>query len=1169
MDCNKALTIDDTNIKGLFRRATCLVNISTTLFSSNKTESLKYLDLALEDLKKSLYIDNNNKPVKELLSKAILLKNEFTDKCQLNSLPSEMLKYIISNIKNEQDLTRINLEEFHNKWLEFYKHILSNGAHDIIINNSCCQNLIYILERFTYISSDFVNSQSDSENNKLYHYIIFSSWNILSQLLEDNDTITCEDYPNANDNYSLILQLNKLNFNSNNKDLIKFKSLIRMNNNIINFPKIKDFIYHFNSIIQKFELKNINPIQILDSIFNVLMCTFDDCDSNHNHLIHVNLLTCIINHHITNTYNDDQSSSNNAKITLLPSNTRRLFLLTLRNLSIIFQQRKSKGTKIEALNYNTEIENLIKSLLSLSFQLFKSILFHHEESNPDYKLLQGCEFILIIIFSLLSENETTDNSNANVNSISNNLIVSKYLLNSLTQDHQDNWIAFDFVHFINGLMGLKILHYSNRNVLKGIILNHPQILHCILLIVLTNYQEYNSILIHSNKNSLNFSEHSFNTIIKPCCIEIVSLLMEYKEIRSSLVKDDNTIVLIYNICKNIILSNLMKTNKNDIILNELSSCCRLLNGISKTTMENNNILDLFINQLDVLSLLESIWTIFQKISNAQSDNNSHGGGELWSSCIQNSFEIFTILSMHKSFKSKLLNYKMKNNITSNNQNPIMNENNNTETLFILNLLNLPEIYNFKKNYKYFSNTFLYLYVSFIQNLITSNHSDPSSSESQTINNCNNDEFKSIYFLKRQRCYNQFNTENQYDFDQSQMEQLELMYKQLPEYTRNERNGKYDRGDEALSDTFRKLIVERSNITNFMYIILEKIIINSSKKSTSSLPLVINIANNIVDLIVNTENLNQENSKEIISYRGKIIQNGGLKCLLDSITIIENELETFNCQPNHIFLMNKKYLIDRSREYKQAISKLLIYISPNLISYKLLVECAIKIQTLLEDDHELLQYESALAITNILSKSLDKISQDSSENDSISIRIYNNGLGWSLLKNLCFTDNNLLRAAGLEGLCNFCNKDYVVSKHFISSKSNGIEDLKLFAAFSLEEDKRIQIAALGALAMLSSYSDVTRIILDNWNDIGTRLINAAEDLYNDNNQCKNCNDFEIKERIIFCLNNFSLYISSQNNNHKYTSNDGDCGNINNSLKINKNPTFSNIHKIIQDCILYLE
>ncbi|POM83916.1 hypothetical protein CmeUKMEL1_09785 [Cryptosporidium meleagridis] len=1145
LDSNNALNIDNKNIKGLFRKATCLINLT----NNKSNDTIKNLDLAIEELKKALYIDNKNKSIKELLSKTIILKNELNDKYETDKLPSEILKYIKCNIIPAINNNINSLKEFHDKWLEFYKYILSNGTHDIIINNSCCQDLIYILERFIYISDNIINiinnNASDSEHNKkLYYYIIFNSWNTLSLLVEENDIIAgMFQEIDKDDINSSLFQLNKIinfnNNNNNNNNLNKFRSLIRINNDIINFTRIKDFIKNINPLIQENQLKT-NSKQLLNSIFNVLLCTFNynSVDLNDTYQ-HIKLLTCIINNQLKT------QEINSA-----------LYLLALRNLSIIFQQIKSKGTKIEALDYNTEIENLINSLFSLSYNYFKSS--YETCGDNDNKILQSLEFILTIIISLISEKERNNNQNniIDIHKISNNHIISKYLLNSIKKtenvNNQDNheqysdWIAFDFINFINGLMGLKILHYSNRQVLKGFILNYPQILHCILLIVLTNYSEYLSILNYSLKNQTNdiINEKLFTVVIKPWCIEILSLLMEFKEIRRSIVKDDDTIILIFNICKNIIIS----SNKNTLNMNELDSCCRLLNGISKTTVENNDILDLFINQLDILSLLEHIWVIFQNYY----INNNINNNLMWS-CIQNSFEIFTILSMHNSFKSKLLIYKMKKNIENSNKSSSCCSVTENE-LFILSILNLPEIYNYNKNIKYFSNTFLYLYVSFIQNLLTSNYSDPYSESGDNNNNNNDDEFKSVYFLKRKRFYGQYNSENHVDFDQSQLEQLETMYKQLPEYTRNERNGHYDRGDETLANTYRKLIIEKSNIISFMYIILEKNISNNNNNSncnnnknttSSSLPFIFNIANNIVDLIVNTENLNEQNSKEILSLRGKIIQKGGLKCLLDSITIIDNELlnlKSNKSSSTNIFSINKKYLIDRSREYKQAISKLLIYISPTLISYKLLVECAIKIQSLLEDEHELLQYESALAITNILSKSFDKISQDS-ENDSISIRIYNNGLGWSLLKGLCFTDNNLLRAAGLEGLCNFCNKDYVVLNHFISSKSNGIEDLKLFIAFSQEQDNRIQIAALGALAMLSSYSDVSKVIIDNWNLLGIQLIQASEELYN--------NNLEVKERLLFCLNNLLLYISSQNNYN------------------NNNQELLNIQKSIQDCIAFLE
>ncbi|OLQ16719.1 hypothetical protein ChTU502y2012_385g0440 [Cryptosporidium hominis] len=307
LDSNNALNIDNKNIKGLFRKATCLINITT----NNSNDSIKNLDLAIDELKKALYIDNKNKPIKELLSKTIILKNELNDKYETNKLPSEILKYIKCNIIPTINNNINSLKEFHDKWFEFYKYILSNGTHDIIINNSCCQDLIYILERFIYISDNIINiinnNTSDSEyNKKLYYYIIFNSWNTLSLLVEENDIITgIFQEIDKDDINSSLFQLNKIiNFNNNNNNnLNKFRSLIRINNDIINFTKIKDFINNINPLIQENQLKT-NSKQLLNSIFNVLLCTFNynSIDLNDTYQ-HIKLLTCIINNQLIQEIN--------------------------------------------------------------------------------------------------------------------------------------------------------------------------------------------------------------------------------------------------------------------------------------------------------------------------------------------------------------------------------------------------------------------------------------------------------------------------------------------------------------------------------------------------------------------------------------------------------------------------------------------------------------------------------------------------------------------------------------------------------------------------------------------------------------------------------------------------------------------------------------------------
>ncbi|KAH7649537.1 hypothetical protein FG379_001163, partial [Cryptosporidium bovis] len=751
-----------------------------------------------------------------------------------------------------------------------------------------------------------------------------------------------------------------------------------------------------------------------------------------------------------------------------------------------------------------------------------------------------------------------------VNSISSNHFIQKYILKSITKyyDNHDNnidssddnnneykhsnWIISDYLSFITGLIGIKVLHFSNRGVLKANIINYPQIVHCILLLIITNSKDYNLLLNYSKNNSSNNSSpypldnDVYESIIRTNCIEIISLLMEYSEIRGSIAKDEDTVVILYNNCKYIIDEYNINAN-----INKLNSCCRLLNGISKFSVENNNILSLLIDKLNISELLKKLWTSFIETNKSNSDNNRNSNnlyiGIYWS-CIQNYFEILTILSMHKTFKIILLSLKMI-------------ENNGLFILSVLDISNIIDINN--NNIKCTLHSLFYLYLSFIQNLLTCNESDPST-EVQNINDNN----KNIYFLKRQRYYKQLNSQDYFDFDQSQLEELEIMYNKLPKYSKGEKNGLYDRGDESLVNKFRNIIMDNTNLINHLYLILNNInnnskLLNENNESfiiLSSLPIILSISNNICDLIT----VNNNDSKLILLHRGKIVKNGGLKCLLDSIAIIENGINGNLNNKSSRSPINKKYLIDRMREYKQAVSRLLIYISPSLISYKLLLESAIRIQSLLDDEHELLQYESALAITNILSKSLDKLSQDI-DYDSITIRIYNNGIGWNLLKNLCFSDNILLRSTGLEGLCNFCNKDYVVSKHFINSKSNGIEDLKLFAAFSSENDVRIQKASLGALAMLSSYSDVSKIIINNWNDIGNKLI----ELSNDSNIIKN---FELKERLLFCLNNL-LFSSSQNNN---SNNDIINNNVNSNVDKNNSDLISilEINKIIKEKISLL-
>ncbi|KAH8739062.1 hypothetical protein FG386_000929 [Cryptosporidium ryanae] len=1146
-DSNKVLEINGNDVKGLFRRANCLSNINNI----DDINKLNNINKAIDDLKKALIIEKNNKEVKDLLLKLIEEKGKTENNIQINQLPSEIIKNIYNLLVNECDDTNdVKIDynkELNSKLNDLYLYINSNGNHDIILNTSSTENIISIFKHKSVKLGNQLIYVPINNSKDICNSIVKNSWSILSSLLEDNDCIISslldENYNNSG-NFSNIsnndLKFKKYDANSKNKQLINFRNSFKKNN-IINYTEIKNFIN--NCII--FNVNKENLIIILNNIFNIIFCINDQYIHD---IDYINFLISLID--IGTPF---INTNDNANV---------LISLILRNLSILFKNRNSITNKLKALEYSSEIENLINSIFKLSYEYYNQLLFNNPSSNNENifnNIINNCEFILSIIFSLLSEKERSDN--IDINAISNNHFIQKYIIKSMTKYYDNhnsefninnddnseykyyNWIISDYLSFVTGLIGIKVLHFSNRGILKSNIINYPHIIHCILLFIVTNNKEYNSLLNHcKNYNSSPYplSDNVYNSIIKTNCIEVISLLMEYSEIRGSIAKDEDTVVILYNNCKYIVDD---EYNNKSFNINKLNSCCRLINGISKFSVENNTILSLIIEQLNISELLKKIWFIFISTDNNYIEKNSYFS--IYWSCIQNYFEILTILSMHKAFKIILLSSNMI-------------DNNGLFILSVLNIFNIFDIHNDSKNNKYPPHSFFYLYLSFIQNLLTCNESDPSTE----IQNINDDSNKNNYFLKRQRYYKQLNSQDYFDFDQSQLEELEMMYSKLPKYSKAEKNGIYDRGDESLVNRFRNIIMDNTNVISHLYLILNNYLNNNLKSSnennksfiiSSSLPIILSISNNICDLIT----INNNDSKLILLHRGKIVQNGGLKCLLDSITIIENEInDNFNNKSSRPSPINKKYLFDRMREYKQAISRLLIYISPSLISYKLLLESAIKIQSLLDDEHELLQYESALAITNILSKSSDKLSEG--EDDSVTVRIYNNGLGWNLLKNLCFSDNILLRSTGLEGLCNFCNKDFVVSKQFINSKSNGIEDLKLFVAFSLENNIRIQRASLGALAMLSSYSDVSKIILNNWNNIGNKLI----ELSNDNNVIKN---IELKERLLFCLNN--LLSSSQNNNDN---NDVISDNINSNIDKNTNNIDSIlvINKIIKESISLL-
>ncbi|PHJ25771.1 tetratricopeptide repeat-containing protein [Cystoisospora suis] len=260
-----------------------------------------------------------------------------------------------------------------------------------------------------------------------------------------------------------------------------------------------------------------------------------------------------------------------------------------------------------------------------------------------------------------------------------------------------------------------------------------------------------------------------------------------------------------------------------------------------------------------------------------------------------------------------------------------------------------------------------------------------------------------------------------DIDDEQMKELEELFKRLPAGARPAANGEIDLGDRELAFKLRDSLVNLHVVS----VIVQSV--------CTSPPPSINVfcaaAQALKFLCVDP------------SHRGAIVLEGGVRALLTTVEAL------------------KDYPDDR-RDAQQAAAQLSISVNPTLFSYREALDLVPCIMPLLKDNHELLQYEAALALTNLTSLS-----------DEVRVRAW---LGdcWGGFEDLIFSENDLLRAAGLEGWCNLAVAETVQNsfgeKAEKYAKANQeLQDLKLMLAFAAETNNtRAQEAAVAALAMLA-------------------------------------------------------------------------------------------------------
>ncbi|SOV24938.1 tetratricopeptide repeat family protein, putative [Plasmodium sp. DRC-Itaito] len=382
-------------------------------------------------------------------------------------------------------------------------------------------------------------------------------------------------------------------------------------------------------------------------------------------------------------------------------------------------------------------------------------------------------------------------------------------------------------------------------------------------------------------------------------------------------------------------------------------------------------------------------------------------------------EMLFYLSLHIEFKKQLLEEK------------------NNYILFFL--INVGHDINKKK----LDNTYKYIYCNTINNLILTKNDEK---------------------IKRR----EINKTNLSNFDNEQIEALEQFYDKLPKEARPKTDPLYDYGDDETSNKLIDLLLynekyqmnhindkndnkndNKNNNKN------NNINSNSNLSPLSSKCLytngtIINIIYNFINSNFFTTNI-AESVCEIISKFVKNTNNIG-------IVLVNNGLKTLLLASKHI--TNKK-------NCALALSEIFIYTNPKLIHFYEAYDSLPLLIEQLKSDEELLIFKTLMAITNILT--ID---------ENVAIKAMQLNL-WYKCFDLLSTENEYIKSASLECICNLCSQshvhEYIYNKYqtIIKSKNESDKhisfvDMQIIYSFTMEyQNYKCVFAATGALGMLSS------------------------------------------------------------------------------------------------------
>ncbi|GBE61862.1 tetratricopeptide repeat-containing protein, putative [Babesia ovata] len=247
------------------------------------------------------------------------------------------------------------------------------------------------------------------------------------------------------------------------------------------------------------------------------------------------------------------------------------------------------------------------------------------------------------------------------------------------------------------------------------------------------------------------------------------------------------------------------------------------------------------------------------------------------------------------------------------------------------------------------------------------------------------------------------------FDEAQISALREAYEKLPAASRPKSNGEYDEGSDELAERSRKALL-------CLHEDVPRLLINLARKASPD-----NANTDESESGKNAPASRYDSASHLVmmetlhnvtaprATRGKMQTVGALRVFL-------------NASINDAHMKTK-----RSRYFTQSVAHLCMASDPRTLSYRDALDAAGPLVKLLRDDNELLQYEAALGLTNLLAV-----------DDSVRQRVWTVG-GWDALGALLSSDNALLKAAGLEGWCNFANGSGSVNSHIYRKLSDMLDD----------------------------------------------------------------------------------------------------------------------------------